>query len=233
VVKLAQEEAARGDAANIEKFKQQCDRLIGFTEYRYPRYRTSPHHRFIATHLERVERREIDRLMILMPPRHGKSELASKSYPAWTIGRNPWKQFISASATADLAHDWGRDVRNTVASEAYQVNVLMSKTRKGSYVVGDVVRFRGRPDVVRDRIVETARPGRYSATLLAKYGMRNCRTWRPRLQRTTGTHVVKIVGFRSARMNGSPNCAPALMARSRCPATAGSDVSESELSLCG
>jgi hypothetical protein len=104
VVKLAQEEAARGDAANIEKFKQQCDRLIGFTEYRYPRYRTSPHHRFIATHLERVERREIDRLMILMPPRHGKSELASKSYPAWTIGRNPWKQFISASATADLAH---------------------------------------------------------------------------------------------------------------------------------
>ena len=33
----------------------------------------------------------------------------------------------------------------------------MGKTRKGSYVVGDVVRFRGRPDMVRDRIVETAR----------------------------------------------------------------------------
>jgi hypothetical protein len=35
-----------------------------------------------------VERREIDRLMILMPPRHGKSELASKSYPSLTIGRS-------------------------------------------------------------------------------------------------------------------------------------------------
>jgi hypothetical protein len=98
-----------------------CDRLIGFTEYRYPRYRTAPHHRFVATHLERVERREIDRLMIFMPPRHGKSELASKSYPSWTIGRSPWKQFISASATADVAHDWGREVRNIVASEQYQM----------------------------------------------------------------------------------------------------------------
>jgi hypothetical protein len=72
----------------------------------------------VATHLERVERREIDRLMILMPPRHGKSELASKSYPAWTIGRSPSKQFISASATADLAHDWGREVRNIVGLRA-------------------------------------------------------------------------------------------------------------------
>jgi len=67
VVKLAQEEAARGDAASIEKFKEQCERLIGFTEYRYPRYRTAPHHRYVATHLERVERREIDRLIILVP----------------------------------------------------------------------------------------------------------------------------------------------------------------------
>jgi hypothetical protein len=89
VVRLAQEEAAKGDAASIEKFKEQCERLIGFTEYRYPRYRTAPHHRFVATHLERVERREVDRLMILMPPRHGKSELASKRYPSWTIGRSP------------------------------------------------------------------------------------------------------------------------------------------------
>jgi hypothetical protein len=54
-----------------------------------------------------------------MPPRHGKSELASKSYPAWSIGRSPWKQFLSASATYDLANDWGRAVRNIIASEEY------------------------------------------------------------------------------------------------------------------
>jgi hypothetical protein len=59
-----------------------------------------------------VERGEIDRLMLLLPPRHGKSELASKRYPAWLLGRNPGRQFISVSATAELASDFGRDVRN-------------------------------------------------------------------------------------------------------------------------
>src|SRR5271165_1684233 len=65
--------------------------------------------------------RELDRLMLLMPPRHGKSELASKSYPAWSIGRKPWKQFISGSASMPLAQDWGREVRNIVNSEAFQL----------------------------------------------------------------------------------------------------------------
>ena len=53
-----------------------------------------------------------------MAPRHGKSELASKSYPAWCIGCAPWKQFISGSASLPLAQDWGREVRNIVGSEA-------------------------------------------------------------------------------------------------------------------
>jgi hypothetical protein len=51
--------------------------LIAFTEYTFERYRTAPHHRKIAEHLEGVERGEIDRLMLLTAPRHGKSELAS------------------------------------------------------------------------------------------------------------------------------------------------------------
>ena len=55
--------------------------------------------------------------MLLLPPRHGKSELASKRYPAWLLGRNPGWQFISVSATAELASDFGRDVRNILRSQ--------------------------------------------------------------------------------------------------------------------
>jgi hypothetical protein len=107
----AKEEAAAGNTEKLDGIKRQCESLIGFTEYRFPRYRPATHHRFIAEQLERVERGEIDRLMLLMPPRHGKSELASKSMPAWSIGRKPWRQFISASASVDLAREWGREVR--------------------------------------------------------------------------------------------------------------------------
>jgi hypothetical protein len=58
--------------------------------------------------------------MLLLPPRHGKSELASKRYPAWLLGRNPGRQFISVSATAELASDFGRDVRNIIGSPEYR-----------------------------------------------------------------------------------------------------------------
>lgn len=94
--------------------------LIAFTEFTFDRYRTAPHHRIIAEQLERVERGEIDRLMLLVPPRHGKSELASKRFPAFYLGRQPHKQFISVSAAEGLAADFGRDVRNIINSAEYR-----------------------------------------------------------------------------------------------------------------
>jgi predicted phage terminase large subunit-like protein len=108
---IAQELLRRKDAA---------ESLIAFTEYTYPRYRTAQHHRAIAEQLERIERGEVDRLMLLVPPRHGKSELASKRLPAWFLGRQPHKQFISVSATAELAADFGREVRNIINSPEYR-----------------------------------------------------------------------------------------------------------------
>lgn len=107
----ARELLRRTDAAN---------NLIAFTEYTFPRYRTAEHHRIISEQLERVERGEIDRLMLLVPPRHGKSELASKRLPAWFLGRQPHKQFLSVSATEGLASDFGREVRNIISSPEYQ-----------------------------------------------------------------------------------------------------------------
>lgn len=93
--------------------------LIGFTEYTHPRYRTGRVHHAIAEQLERVERGEVDRLMLLVPPRHGKSELASRRFPARYLGRYPDRQIISASASGPLAEDFGRDVRNIIASTEY------------------------------------------------------------------------------------------------------------------
>lgn len=93
--------------------------LIAFSSYTNPAYIAAPHHELIAAKLEAVERGEIKRLMITMPPRHGKSELASRRFPAWFIGRNPGKQVIAASYNSDLASDFGREVRNIVASPEY------------------------------------------------------------------------------------------------------------------
>src|SRR5499427_8266462 len=109
--KAAQREATRRASARS---------LIDFTCYTYPRYEAAGLHRQIAEQLERVERGEVDRLMLLVPPRHGKSELASKRFPAFYLGQRPDKQFISVSAAVELAADFGRDVRNIISSEEYR-----------------------------------------------------------------------------------------------------------------
>lgn len=94
--------------------------LIAFTLLTKRDYVPARHHTLIAEALEAVERGEINRLMIFMPPRHGKSELTSRRFPAWYLGRNPTKQIISASYNSDLATEFGRDVRNLVADPLYQ-----------------------------------------------------------------------------------------------------------------
>ena len=93
--------------------------LLAFTEFTNNLYARAGHHERIADKLEAVERGDIDRLMIFMPPRHGKSELASKRFPAWALGRNPRRQVIAASYNSDLANDFGRSVRNIVAEPEF------------------------------------------------------------------------------------------------------------------
>ncbi len=77
-----------------------------------PRFELAAHHRLIVDKLEAVERGEIRRLMIFMPPRHGKSLLGTQIFPAWFLGRHPDRSIITASYGQELADDFGRQVRN-------------------------------------------------------------------------------------------------------------------------
>lgn len=67
-----------------------------------------------------MRRKEIDRLLLLCPPQHGKSELTSRKFPALLLGDDPTEDIIAASATAELAEGFGRDVRNTISSDLYR-----------------------------------------------------------------------------------------------------------------
>lgn len=57
--------------------------------------------------------------MLLCPPQHGKSSVGSKRAPAYVLGHKPTTDVISASATAQLAEEFGRDTRNCIASSEY------------------------------------------------------------------------------------------------------------------
>jgi predicted phage terminase large subunit-like protein len=96
--------------------------------------------------------------MIFMPPRAGKSELASKRFPAFFLGANPTKNIIAASYNSDLAADFGREVRGIVDTSRYKTlfDVTLSAdskaanrwhtSKRGMYVaagVGTAVTGRG------------------------------------------------------------------------------------------
>lgn len=95
-------------------------RLASYACYQWPGYQLASHHRLIARHLEAVERGDIKRLMITMPPRHGKSMLASEFFPAWYIGRNPDHYVVTATYAQELADDFGRKVKNQIEDDAYK-----------------------------------------------------------------------------------------------------------------
>lgn len=95
-------------------------RLLAYAAYQWPGYQPAPHHRLIARHLEAVERGEITRLMIFMPPRAGKSMLVSEYFPAWYLGRNPAHHLIAATYAQELADDFGRKVRNQLAGTDFR-----------------------------------------------------------------------------------------------------------------
>jgi predicted phage terminase large subunit-like protein len=110
--------------------------LLEFMRYRMRDYQGSRiFHRHVADQLERVERGEVTRMMIRIPSRHSKTELAGKSFPAWCLGRNPSRQFLLASASMSLAHDIGRSVRDIIKSRAYGLifpNVTLSADAKAA-----------------------------------------------------------------------------------------------------
>ncbi len=58
--------------------------------------------------------------MIFMPPRHGKSMLASEFFPAWYLGRNPSHYVIASTYAQELADDFGRKVKGQIADGSYQ-----------------------------------------------------------------------------------------------------------------
>lgn len=91
------------------------ERLLAYAIGMLPRYEVPPHIELLASKLEAVERGEIKRLAVFMPPRHGKSNLTSELFPAWYLGRNPAHQVMFTTYGQDLADGFGRKVRNAVA----------------------------------------------------------------------------------------------------------------------
>ena len=99
-------------------------RLLPFVQKINPRYIPGWVHEDICRRLERfskdVEEGCSPRLMLLVPPRHGKSELASRMFPPWHLGRCPDHEFIACSYNVSLAMSFSRKVKEVIVDPVYE-----------------------------------------------------------------------------------------------------------------
>jgi predicted phage terminase large subunit-like protein len=98
--------------------------LISFSQILDPKYSPNWHHETIAQKLEEA-RRKVEagipaRIILEVPPRHGKSELATIKFPAQTLGIHPEWPIIVSSYSAELAEDFGLKTRDTLNHEHYR-----------------------------------------------------------------------------------------------------------------
>jgi predicted phage terminase large subunit-like protein len=77
-------------------------------------WKPAPHLDLLNRCLLDVAAGRVSRLLVTMPPRHGKSELCSVFLPAWWLGNRPDDRVILASYEADFAASWGRRVRDVL-----------------------------------------------------------------------------------------------------------------------
>lgn len=96
------------------------DDLLAFARYIDPNFVTPRHIKLIAEKLEAVERGDIKRLIISIPPRFGKSYLTSQIFLSWFLGRNPRREVILASYNDSKAEEYTRWVRDTCRYELFK-----------------------------------------------------------------------------------------------------------------
>lgn len=104
----------------LEAQEKATSSFLDFCRYVWPEMLVGGHHREIAEKFDRVVSGECKRLIIAMPPRHGKSQLGSYLFPAYLMGKMPQSKLIVGSHTAELAQRFGRMIRNLVDDERYR-----------------------------------------------------------------------------------------------------------------
>lgn len=156
--KISQEEQDRESlvqrvkaAKRMLRIKRARDNLGDFAHLMHPdakdpddsdlsRYVAAKHHRAMDVTLEEVEKGNMRRLIIVMPPRHGKSEKCTRIFPAWFVGRDPYRQVILGGYSETFAeNEFGAKIKRFVLSPAYKQVFPDATLAGGSKAVDNLV----------------------------------------------------------------------------------------------
>lgn len=109
----------RAAAKRVRKRSDARSSLLGFTCHMMPEYRVGDVHRRIAEAVEWAISTRGARLIVTVPPRHGKSTIISEHLPPYVLGQHPDWRIIGVSHTQQLANQFSRQSRNKIRDDRY------------------------------------------------------------------------------------------------------------------
>lgn len=96
------------------------NRLINFARHMQPDLALEPFHVVYYTLLDKFAHGEIKKMIVQMPPQHGKSEGSSRKLPSFMLGLDPDKKICIGSYAATIARDFNRDVQRIIDTPSYR-----------------------------------------------------------------------------------------------------------------
>jgi predicted phage terminase large subunit-like protein len=153
----------------VDAAREARDRFMPFIKFTSPdpedpndckksKYKNARHHDATARVIEEVEKGNIQFLILVEPPRHGKSEQVSRRLPAWYIGRHPTENVVVATYSDEFAEDFGAEVRGIMNAPAFKqvfpnVKLVRGGTAKGRLqtTAGGLLFFVGRGGALTGR----------------------------------------------------------------------------------
>lgn len=125
---MSEQEQAQIDPAILHQHQARRElarrRMLDFVLYTKPEYQPGWVHREICgildAFIQDVQAKRSPRVMIFLPPGTGKSELVSRRFPSYVLGRFPTWEWITATYGDSLSTEFGRDVRGIIEEPAFQ-----------------------------------------------------------------------------------------------------------------
>lgn len=101
------------------------------------------HLQHISRHLDDVTNGRINRLMLFLPPRHGKSEMTTVRYSAWQLQRNPKQRIIIGAYSQTLANKFSRKIRKIATNQGVPIDPARTAVDDWETIPGGGVRAAG------------------------------------------------------------------------------------------
>lgn len=109
--------------------------LLSFTLSTMPTFAPADFHKRYYSVLTDFADQKIKKLMVFMPPQHGKSEGSTRRLPAFILGQNPDKRLAIVSYSATKAKKFNREIQRVIDTPEY--NEIFPNTCLGNSEFAD------------------------------------------------------------------------------------------------